>query len=76
MPVKQSFIWHGHPHVSLQIVPNVPRMVYQDLLVVLRLLSSWGARYGFIDCDFAIRMTVPGSRTQQVSYGWGRFLTD
>lgn len=71
--VREGFIWPGRS-VALQIEPKVPGMHYQDLLAALNVLSSWSLRYKPVECDFAIRMTVPGAATLEFELGWGRFL--
>lgn len=72
-PVREGFIWHGRS-VALQIVPKVPGLHYEDLLAALNVLSSWSIRYRLVECDFAIRMIVPGAATLEIELGWGRFL--
>ena len=51
-------------------------MQYRDLIAIFGLLSTWGIRYGFIECDFAIRTRLSGSRSLEVELGWGRLLVD
>lgn len=53
--VKQPEIKLKEGRVTLQILPKIPAMRNRDLLNLFTSLATWGVRYGFVDCDFAIR---------------------
>lgn len=74
-PILSTLTWPQN-RVTLQVLPKIPNMQYHHVLAVMTLLSSFGARYGFIECDFFVRVLVPRATSLQVELGWGRFLTN